>query len=104
MAEKVEHKWILAWLVVHSLVLVGVVLFMLFAVIVVGQKTDSMSVLLHQRISEIVSRTDKQQEMLTKLRLQYDPHSRIEALEKWQRTFCTGPKIEACAQLGKVKR
>ncbi len=106
-----ESKWAIAWLVVHSFVL----MIMLTAIVSMAlsdreisathqERVDEMSILLHQRISGLVDRLDEQQRNITNLKIQYDPHRRLVELEKWQRTFCTSQKIDACALLSKIKR
>ncbi len=104
MDAKNTNGWILGWLIVHSIILVVVFSFMLMVPMTYQKRVDEMAILLHQRISELVTRVDSQQEAITNLKIQYDPHKRLSELETWQRTFCTAKKIEACALLGKVKR
>ncbi len=99
-----ESKWILTWFVVHSVVLVLLVALVIASNMFAQHRLDQTTVLLHKRIGEIVTTIDQHTKKITDLRLQYDPHKRLEAVEKWQRTFCSGPKIEACGQLGKVNR
>ncbi len=106
-----ESKWAIAWLVVHSFVL----MVMLTAIVSMAlsdreisathqERIDEMSLLLHQRISGLVDRLDEQQRNITNLKIQYDPHRRLEDIEKFMRNLCTSPKLEACALLGKIKR
>lgn len=95
---------IVVWLAVNSFMLVVLLGVILVAAIISQTRVDKVSILLHERISELAKRADAQGDELTNLRIKYDPHRRVEALEKWQRVFCSGPKIEACALLGKIER
>lgn len=103
MVEKAENKWIFAWLILNSVGILAILVLMLGLAIMSQQRIDAMTELLHKRVSEVVSMQDQHGVAIMELKIQYDPHERLENLEKWQRTFCTGPKLEACALLEPIK-
>lgn len=97
-------KWIVIWVTFHSFTILVLFIAILFGAHLINARMANQMILVHTRIGEIVDRLEDHGNQITDLKLQYAPHKRIEELEAWTRTFCTGAKIEACAILKKVKK
>ncbi|MDX1698969.1 MAG: hypothetical protein R3250_00055 [Melioribacteraceae bacterium] len=60
--------------------------------------------LIHERITTMIEKIERDEKRIKDLELLVSPNERLNEIEKFQRTLCSAPKIEACAGLGKINK